>query len=145
MQIFLDRDDNQWEPHLSAITIAYNTKANRVTPFLAYFEREAKLPADLVLHLPDTEYAYVPANVQAIVERYQAVFDAILQKEEGMIRRRAAAYKGTAKYTVGDIVWYLPPCLVLGKPRKITKRWKGPWKVVCCTTDVHYVIRPASP
>ncbi len=83
--LFLDRNDNQWEPHLPAITMAYNTKVCKptgVTPFMAYFGREAKLPADLVLRLPDTEYASVPANVQAIIELYQAVFDAIQQKKE---------------------------------------------------------------
>ncbi len=82
MRLFLDRNDNQWEPHLPAITMAYNTKvckATSVTPFLA------KLPADMVLRLPDTEYASVPANVQAILERYQAMFEAIQQKEEGTI------------------------------------------------------------
>ncbi len=52
MRLFLDCKDNQWEPHLPAITMAYNTKvckATGVTQFLAYFGREAKLPADLVL------------------------------------------------------------------------------------------------
>ncbi len=60
--------------------MAYNTKvckATGVTPFLAYFGREAKLPAEL--------------------------FDAIQQKEEGTIKRSAAAYEGTAKYQVGDL------------------------------------------
>jgi hypothetical protein len=108
-----------------------------VTSFLSYFGREAKLPADLVLRLPDTEYASVPANVQAIVERYHAVFDAIQQKKE-------RTYKGTATYVVGDIVWYLAPRLVPGKTGEITKRWTGPLEGVRCATDVHYVIRPAS-
>ncbi len=39
------------------------------------------------------------------------------------------AYEGTAKYTVGDLIWYLAPCLVPWKPKKITRRWTGPWKV----------------
>jgi hypothetical protein len=116
-----------------------------LTSFLAYFGREAKLPADLVLRLPDTEYASVPANVKAIVERYHAVFDAIQQKKERTILRSAAAYKKTATYVVGDIVWYLASRLVPGKTGEITKRWTGPWEGVRCATDVHYVIRPASP
>ena len=88
MRLFLDRDDNNWEPHLPAIALAYNTKtckATGVTPFLAYFEREVKLLVDMVLRLPDTEYASVPANVQAILHRYHAVFDAIQRQEDGTI------------------------------------------------------------
>ena len=73
------------------------------------------------------------------------MYDAIQQKEEGAIRRSAAAYEGTAKYEVGDLVWYLAPRLVPGKAAKITKRWTGPWKVVRKATEVHYVIKPASP
>ena len=68
----------------------------------------SKLPANLVLRLPDTEYPSVPANVLAILEKYHTVFDAIQQQEVGVIRRNAAAYSGTSKYEVGDIVWYIP-------------------------------------
>ena len=99
----------------------------------------------MVLHLKDTEYPSVPANVQAILEIYQAVFDAIQQQEDGVIRRSAAAFVGTAKYEVGDVVWYLAPHLVPRKTGKITKRWTGPWKIVRQATEVHYVIHPDSP
>ena len=129
MGLLLDRDDNNWEPHLPAIALAYNTKtckAMGVTPFLAYFGREAKLPVNMVLRLPDTEYASVPANVQAILHRYHAVFDAIQRQEDVTIRWNVAAYEGTAKYGIGDLVWYLAPRLVPGKASKITKRWTGP-------------------
>ena len=50
-----------------------------------------------------------------------------------------------AKYEVEDVVWYLAPRMVPGKTGKITKRWTGPWKIVRRATEVHYVIRPASP
>jgi transposase InsO family protein/dUTPase len=148
MRLFLERNDSQWEPHLPAISMAYNMKvcaATGVTPFLAYFGREAKLPADIVLRLPDTEYASVPANVQAIIERYQAIFEAVQKKEDGTIRRNANAYDCAAKYQVGDMVWYLAPRKVPGKPGKITKGWTGPWKIVRQATDVHYDITPVSP
>ena len=65
--------------------MAYNMKvckATGVTPLLAYFGREAKLPADMVLRLPDTKYQSVLANVQAILEQYQSVFDTIQQQED---------------------------------------------------------------
>ena len=84
---------------LPAIALAYNMKTCKttgVTPFLAYFGREAKLPVDLVLRLANTEYASVPANVQAILQRYHTVFDAIQQREDGAICQSAAAYEGTA-------------------------------------------------
>jgi hypothetical protein len=73
------------------------------------------------------------------------VFEAIQQKEEGTIRRNTAAYEGTAKYPVGDLVWYLAPWKVPGKPGKITKGWTGPWKIARQATDIHYDIEPASP
>ncbi len=114
MQIFLVRDNNQWEPHLPVITMAYNTKvykATGVTPF----RRKAKLPADLV---PDTLYASVPANVQAIIKRYQAVFDAIQQKKEGMIRRSTATYEGTSGT--------LPPAWSPGSPGKSSRDGGAP-------------------
>ena len=95
MRLFLDRDDNNWEPHLPSTTMVYNMKvckATGVTPLLAYFGREAKLPADMVLRLPDTKYQSVLANVQAILEQYQSVFDTIQQQEDETICRSKAAY-----------------------------------------------------
>ena len=59
LRVVLDREDREWEQHLPAITLAYNTKVNNATgvpPSLAFLGREAKLPVDLVLQLPDKEY-----------------------------------------------------------------------------------------
>ncbi len=117
MRMFLDKKTSLGAPSAS-YSHGLNMKicmSNGVTPFLPDLEREAKFPADMILLLPDTEYQSVPAHVQAVLARYQAVFEAIQRQEDGTIRRNAAAYVGTAKFEVGDVVWYLAPRLVPGK------------------------------
>ncbi len=145
MRLFLDRNNNQWEPQLPAITMAYNTKVCKSTgvmPFLAYFRREAKLPADMVLRLPDTEYASVPANVQAIIERYQAVFEAIQQKEEGTIRRNAAPTREQPSTKWATWCGTSPPGRYLGSlgksPMDGRAPGRSPAKLQTSTTTSHW-------
>jgi hypothetical protein len=108
MRLFLDREDNNLEPHLMAITMSYNMKVWRATgvmPFLPYFGREAKLPVDMVLRLPDKKYRSVPANVQAILEK------------SGSVRGRPATGGGA----------YLPQRCSLCQHRQVSGIWPHDW------------------
>ena len=52
MRVFIDREDMSWSRYLPACTLAYNTKVHSttgMTPFMAMFGREARLPIDLIL------------------------------------------------------------------------------------------------
>ena len=148
LRVLLPREDTEWDQHLAAITLAYNTKVNQstgVTPSLAFLGREAKLPVDLVIRTPDAEFETQDHGVRHMLSRYNKVYNYYSKRQEGCIRRNAKRYAGTAHYEIGDEVWYLSSRRVPGKPAKLTDHWTGPWVVESKVADVLYRIRPKDP
>ena len=148
LRVLLPRADTEWDQHLPAITMAYNTKtcqATGVTPSLAFLGREAKLPVDLIIRTPDAEFETQDHGVRSMLSRYNNVFRYYAKQQEGSIRRNAKRYLGSARYETGDVVWYLSSRRVPGKPDKITNQWVGPWLIVCKIAEVLYKIEPRDP
>ena len=59
-----------------------------------------------------------------------------------MIRRNAALYSGRRnEYQEGELVWYLCPRAVPGKPLKWTQQWTGPFRITQVVSEVLIKIR----
>lgn len=151
LRVITARDDKEWEDHLAAITLAYNTKVNvatGVTPSLAFLGREAKLPVDMILQTPEVTFPTPHHCVQDFISRYQTVYQYTQRVQEGVIRRNAKLYSGLARFRPGDLVWYFStrsPAPVKGeqsKPAKHLNRWIGPWVVEAKVSEVLYKIKP---
>ena len=145
LRVMLPREDTQWDLHLPAITLAYNTKvcdATGVTPSLAFLGREAKLPIDLILRTPDIEFETQDHGVRHLLSRYTKIYEFFTKKNAATIRRNAKTYLGTAHFEEGQEVWYLTARKVPGKSQKITNSWTGPWLIEKKVTEVLYRIRP---
>ena len=132
------RDDKEWEDHLPAITLAYNTKVNvatGVTPSLAFLGREAKLPVDMILQTPEVTFPTPHHCVQDFIARYQTVYQYTQRVQGGVIRRNAKLYSGLARFRPGDLVWHFstrgpaPIKSEQSKPAMHLNRWIGPWVV----------------
>ena len=63
-------------------------------------------------------------------------------KQQATIRRNTKLYSNDKEFAVNDIVWYLCPRVIAGKPSKITDQWLGPYKVIEKCAAVLYKIRP---
>ena len=67
----------------------------------------------------------------------------MLRNEQAVIQRNSTNYStDRAKCKEGDVVWYLTPRLVPGKPQKHTQGWTGPWTVTKVVAPVLVRIRP---
>ena len=124
LRVITARDDKEWEDHLAAITLAYNTKVNvatGVTPSLAFLGREAKLPVDMILQTPEVTFPTPHHCVQDFISRYQTVYQYTQRVQEGVIRRNAKLCSGLARFRPGDLVWYFStrsPAPVKGEQSK---------------------------
>jgi deoxyuridine 5'-triphosphate nucleotidohydrolase len=147
LRTVLERDDHSWLRYLPAITLAYNSKRHSTTgisPFLAMFGREAKLPVDLVVELPKSDSKTVHEYVKEMTTRFQKIFRFMIKNEGAVIQRNSMLYGGQIrKFREGQRVWYLSPKKVPGKPTKHTAAWTGPWLVVQLIAEVLVKIRPA--
>ena len=145
LRVMLPREDKEWDKHLPAITLAFNTKVNQatgVTPSLAFLGREAKLPVDLILRTPDHIYETVDMGIRHMLDRYTRIYNYYTQRNEATIRRNTRRYAAREKYNVGDEVWYLTARKVEGKPKKLTNAWIGPFIIQEKISEVLYRIRP---
>ena len=147
MRVMMDREDSQWYKHLPALVLAYNSKVNvstGVTPYLAFLGREVRLPVDLMVKLPRTgNDKTIHENVRTMLDRTKTVYQYIQRNSKAIIRRNAHQYTGEAnKWKSGDLVWYLTPRRILGKPEKITNQWLGPFKVIQQVSDMMLNITP---
>ena len=144
MRVFMQRGDINWPHYVPGFLMAYNSKVNsatQVTPHMAFYGREVRLPVDLVL--PPPEKQGVNEHVAAMLKRMQYMYDYVRQNNEAIIRRNASGYSAEKfNFKVGDKVLYLSPRKVAGKPAKLVDAWIGPYTVVKKITDVLYRIKP---
>ena len=146
LRTVLDRDDKSWIGYLPALVLAYNSKVHAstgVSPYLATFGREANLPVDLILELPAGDRRTVQEQVSNSLQRFKRIYKYMLRNEQAVIQRNSTNYStDRAKCKEGDVVWYLTPRLVPGKPQKHTQGWTGPWTVTKVVAPVLVRIRP---
>ena len=146
MRVFEQREDVNWPLALPCIMMAYNTKVHQttgVTPYFATFGREMRLPIDLVVKPPEPEGRAMSQVVDETTARFRKIYQFMRNNQEAAIRRAASAYKNKIlNLKAGDLVWYLCPRQVPGKPRKLTDSWLGPYRVVGKANDVVWKIKP---
>ena len=140
MRTCMRREDTEWPRLLPALQLAFNSKVNvstGVTPLLAFTGREVRLPVDLMVGLPPQQTKEVPEQVRDMTERMKKMYGYIRSRGDAVIRRNAALYSGKKnEYSQGELIWYLCPRAVPGKPTKWTAMWLGPFRIVEVLSDV---------
>ena len=69
----------------------------------------------------------------------------IRKSGDAVIHRNSALYSGTPnEYRVSELVWYLCPRKVAGKPAKWTNNWIGPFRVTQILSEVLIKIKAIS-
>lgn len=144
-------DPLDWEDVLPHCLLAYRSSINATTGFSPHFlmtGREVVLPLDVVYRVPEPP-AIVGQYAAETVYRLQNAFDTV-RRATGTAQRRQRRYYDLKaqkrKFRAGDIVWLFVPPAVLSKtnglPPKHQAPWTGPFKVLCRTSPVNYLVRP---
>lgn len=150
LRTHLDREDIGWTRVIPLIQLAYNTKVNEttgVTPYLAQYGEEARLPIDLVITppRPELQRRSLHTYVEDLISRLRKIYKIMRESWKSTIKRNSAGYKNLNKeYEEGDLVYYLCPRQIPGKSPKLTDQWLGPYKIVKQVNKVVYKIAPAS-
>ena len=146
LRIFMERGEMDWARYIPACTLAYNTKVSQatgVTPYLALFGRECRLPLDLIIPSPESPHSLAD-HVRHAVTNFTAIYDYMRKNQDAIIRRNAKTYQGNQDtLKVGDRVWYLCPRKIPGKSPKFTDSWLGPYVIKARPAEVLVRIQPA--
>ncbi len=100
---------------------------------------------DLLVRLPHEEDMHLTDFVKAVCRRFQVMSEYIREQGETQITRNAHGYEGNPEdWKPGTLVWYFLPCVIPGKPKKLTNQWLGPWVVVEKLAPVLVKVKPAN-
>ena len=147
MRINLPREDKDWPRFLPACSLAYNTKVHSstgCTPYFAFFGREATLPLDLIVSLPQPRTRSIAEHVSILWSRYSKIYQRMRKMGEITIRRNARQYSNKdPDFEPDTLVWYFSSRRIPQKPDKLTTSWTGPWKIIRRINQVMYLIKPA--
>ena len=149
MRVLGDQTGADWERLLPVATFAYNTKSHTATglsPHYALLGREARLPVDLLVQLPDERDMEQHDFVADLKSRLRTLYGYMKGKENAQILRNGHGYdEGTVQnWQEGQKVWYFLPKKIPGRAPKHTSAWTGPWAVVRREAKVLIRIKPAN-
>jgi hypothetical protein len=137
--------ETKWPKYLPGVVLAYNSRIHSttgVTPFLAFQGREATLPADLILRLPNQEDDRdIPTAMRNLLDRYTTMYEMMAKNQASIIRRNAAQYSNSHEFKIGDKVFYLAPTSEKGAKKKMDKHWSGTILVTEKCAEVLYKIQ----
>ena len=147
LRVYLDKEDPGWLKLIPALCLAYNTKVHestQVTPFKAFFGREARVPIDVIVELPQQEKMTMNQHVRDMKSRLQVMYKVMRSNEETVIKRNSRLYEGKVlKVPIDGLVWWYCPRLAPGKPGKLQSKWLGPYRLVEKISATLMRIKPA--
>lgn len=142
------KNHKDWESHLRATCMAYNTSIQSTTgqsPFFLMFGRRARIPVDLLYRTGElgecvSVNSYVSKQSEILQEAYYQVQNRMglqqdRQKEVYDRRRHGEPFKE------GDRVMLYSPVVPRGRSKKLHCPWSGPFKVLKKLSEVTYRIR----
>ena len=146
---FIDENQANWCSLLPSLAFAYNTavhSSTKTTPFELMYGRKPKVPLDLIfgqlnlnLHLDPESYASeVKNNLNKSFEIVIRNRDLAMDRNKVRHDRKVRA----ANFEVHDLVWVLDTAKTVGKTSKLTRKWKGPYRILAKINNSTFEVQP---
>ena len=139
---------HDWEEHLRATCMAYNTSEHsttRFTPFFLMFSREARMPIDIMFgRPPETEGTSCSQYASQLRDKLESAYNVVRYHQQQSFQRQKNYYDKQVHgnpYQEGDLVWLHSSVVPSGQSRKFHQPWTGPFKVVRQLSDCTYRIQ----
>jgi len=145
---FVKRSQKDWCELVPYITYAYNTTiytATGFSPFYLMHLRRVRVPIELLIGTPsEAAYESKDTYVMAASERMRKAYALVreqLQAGFDKAKKRYDSRVTTARFAVGDFVWYFVPRIRQALNRKWQLANHGPCRIVRKINDVNFVIK----
>ena len=143
---FCNEKQTDWDDYIPFALLAYRSSrhsAHRYTPSEVAFGFQLQLPIDAVSAAEKGVQMPVPKEifVQQALERWQTIKTfvnryRIFARETN--RERYDANAAVVEYQVGQLVWLYVPSVQKSQTKKLTKLWRGPFRIVGRRAPVLY-------
>ena len=140
---------HEWEDHLRATCMAYNTSVQSTTgftPFYLMFGREARMPLDMMFGHPDSSPEGASDSEYAVQlrDRLQRAYLVVRTNFQRAFGRQKIHYDQKVHgkpLAVGDLVWLHSPVVPAGRSKKLHRPWTGPFKILKKLSEQVYRIQ----
>lgn len=146
LSMWVNEEHTDWDVLLPFALFAYNTSVHQVlheSPFYLLHGRDARLPIDYIVtttqdnnNISTHEYAIsLVDRLRDVHTRVTDILNNINSDRENKINDSSLI-----KYEVGDSVWLYKHNTQVGRSRKLTRRWTGPYEIVEVKSLVNYAL-----
>ena len=125
---FTDSDQSNWCDVIPFVVFAYNSSTQRpvgYSPFLLMYNREPRLPLDNILHHQVSMCNEDPSFTDRVAMNFQ-----LLEHTQKQQKQRHDTTTKSASFQTGDDVFILDTTPPINKSRKLTNKYKGPFRCV---------------
>lgn len=143
----VENEPEPWDQHLGTCPMDFRSSehiSTGYTPFTLMFDREIRLPLDVMVGEPEAAPDRYGDYVSQLKSRLSSAFqDAREQLRTSQQRQKEYFDRGVKAclYQPGDEVFLYNPKLKVGEAAKFHRKWKGPYEVLERTTEVNYRIK----
>jgi transposase InsO family protein len=151
IQCYVADHQGDWDEFLPSLAFAYNTAVHSTTkssPFELVYGRLPKVPSDLIFKQINFDLFLNPENYAKVVQgNFLKAFSLVVRNRDLRMQRNKVLHDRrvrAANFEITDQVWLLDTAVTKGKTAKLSRRWKGPYKIMKKVNESTYNIRPVS-
>jgi transposase InsO family protein len=145
LKLWVNEHHNDWDVLLPYALFSYNTAVHTVSHHSPYYLTYGREPRTVVDQLTEDDllnnnnthvYAHeLASKLNKVHRRVREIYEQI-----NTDRSEAIENEKTVKYSPGDQVWLYDPATPRQRSKKLVKRWRGPYTVTRCNSDVTVTI-----
>jgi hypothetical protein len=147
LRLWCNEEQSDWDILLCFAIFAYNTSIHGLlleTPFYLQYGRDARVLTDITIGKIPESYNDTPEYALTLAQRlydvHTRVVDIYKQVNDERIDANAELMNDFVPFKVGDEVFLFDPTTVVGRSRKLVRRWVGPYTVLEQLSPVNYKI-----
>jgi hypothetical protein len=148
---YVNDKKNNWAEFLPLLQFAYNSSVHATTkfsPFELTYGRQPRLPIDLLTHNAKLDlYLSMGSYAEQIQTQLAIAYEKVAKNTEMSILPHKISHDRktrAASFDVNDFVWVLDTTKLKGVCKKLSNRYKGPYKIVTVIDDANYKIKTLS-
>lgn len=144
---YIREDQRDWDQWIPYVMMAYRGTVHSSTgysPFFLLHGRDQVLPIDDFIRPQRVRYDYDENYAAEMMARLSQVYKRVRENTELAKSKRIVQYNKKTKernYQLGDLVYLKDMAPVVGKSKKLTKTWMGPYRVIEKVGPVTYRIK----
>ena len=145
---YVNEQKNDWHLYLPLLKFAYNTathSSHRFTPFELQHGREARVPLDLMTPRSKIELYFTPGSYASkLQDEMPDAYKQVSENKDTAVERNKVRHDRkvrACKFSVGDYTWVLDTATLKGVSKKLSHRWKGPYRVIGVIDEANYKLK----